>query len=144
MGTDRGCWNRKSTWNKIPWGDNRWQNFLEISHICTKLLRSISVLAKAHHFLFCSLILPYFTYCTEVWGITYKNSLQPIFILQKRAIRIIHKVDFLEHTNPLFYTSKIIKFHDIVEFQTAKFMDKIRNKTANPLTKHILCKRGRL
>ena len=89
-----------------------------IKHIQTKLSRSISVLCKAKHFLnnkslhirYNSLILPYLYYCSEIWVNTYKSSLQPLCILQKRAIRIIHNVTYHEHTNQLFIHSKTLKF----------------------------------
>ena len=89
---------------------------------------------KSLHILFCSLVLPYLNYCTEVWGNTYKGSLEPLFILQKRAIRIIHNVGYREHTNSLFVQSKITKLYDIVEFQTAQFLYKARN---NLLPSHL-------
>ena len=72
-------------------------------------------------------MLPYLNYCVEVWGNTYQNSLQSLFILQKRAIRIIHNTGYLEHTNSLFLQSKVLKLIDLVEFQTAVFMFKARN-----------------
>uniref|UniRef100_A0A8C6SQ40 Reverse transcriptase domain-containing protein n=1 Tax=Neogobius melanostomus TaxID=47308 RepID=A0A8C6SQ40_9GOBI len=107
-----------------------------IKYISTKISRSISVIAKAKHILnikalhilYCSLILPYLYYCTVVWGSTYKNTLKPIVLLQKRAIRVIHKVGFLDHTNSLFLKSKIMKFCDIVEFQTVQMLYKARYK----------------
>ncbi len=75
-----------------------------------KVSRSIAVIHKAKQLLdhnslrtlYCSLVLPYLHYCAEVWGNTYKTSLQSLITLQKRAIRTIHKVNHLEHTNPLF------------------------------------------
>ena len=75
--------------DKINWKSH-------IKYIHNKLARSISVLNKAKHLLnfkslrmlYCSLVLPYMNYCTEVWGNTYKSSLNAITILQKRAIRI--------------------------------------------------------
>jgi len=45
----------------------------------------------------------------EVWGNNYNNSIQSLFILEKRAIHTIHKADYLEHTNPLFLKSKLLK-----------------------------------
>ena len=39
--------------------------------------------------LYCTLVMPYLTYCCEVWGNHYKTRIQSLFILQKRAIRII-------------------------------------------------------
>lgn len=70
-----------------------------------------------------------------MWGNTYKSSLEPLYILQKRAIRIIHNVSYLEHIDPLFVKSKIIKFYDIVEFLTAQFQYKAMN---NLLPSHLL------
>ncbi len=99
--------------------------------------RSIAVIHKAKQLLdhnslrtlYCSLVLPYLHYCAEVWGNTYKTSLQSLTILQKRAIRAVHKVNHLEHTNPLFIQSKRLKFTDIVSYQTAIIMYKAKKQT---------------
>lgn len=106
-----------------------------ITHVKYKVARSIAVINKAKqvldykslHTLYCSLVLPYFHYCAEVWGNNYKSSLQSLIILQKRAIRTIHKVGYQEHTNPLFLQSKLLKFTDIVSYQTAIIMYKAKN-----------------
>ena len=82
--------------------------------------------------MYCSLILPYLTYCVEVWGNTYKTILQPIFILQKKAIRIINKTEYLAATNPLFIHNNTLKLEDIVKFNTATFMYKINNNLLPP------------
>ena len=108
----------------------------QIKHVKSKLSRSISVLGKAKHILdhnslhilYCSMILPYLNYCVEVWGTTYKSSLLPLVTLQKRAIRIINKAGYYDHTNLLFLHSRIIKFNDLVEYQVAQIMFKARNK----------------
>ena len=105
-----------------------------IKYIQTKVSRSISVLSKAKHFLdfnslrmlYCSLVLPYLNYCCEVWGNTYKSSLTGLTVLQKRAIRIIHKVACRDHTNILFLNSNLLKFTDIIEYKTALIMYKAR------------------
>ena len=49
-------------------------------------------------------------------------------MLQKRALRIIHNVGYLEHTNSLFLQSNVFKCTDIVECQTAQVMFKAQNK----------------
>ena len=108
----------------------------QIKHVKSKLSRSISVLGKAKHILdhnslhilYCSMILPYLNYCVEVWGTTYKSSLLPLVTLQKRAIRIINKAGYYDHTNLLFLHSRIMKFNDLVEYQVAQIMFKARNK----------------
>ena len=76
--------------------------------------------------LYCSLVLPYLNYCCEVWGNTYKSALTGLTVLQKRAIRIIHKVNYREHTNMLFFNSKLLKFTDIIKYKTALIMYKAR------------------
>ena len=106
-----------------------------IKHVQSKVSRSIAVINKAKrildkkslHTLYCSLVLPYFQYCIEVWGNNYKTSLNAITCLQKRAIRIINNVGYLEHTNSLFLQSKLLKFADIVQYQTAQIMFKAKN-----------------
>ena len=95
----------------------------------TKLSRSISVINKAKTFLdhnslcilYCSLVLPYLTYCVEVWGNNYKSSLCSLTVLQKRAVRIIHKVGYLDQS---FTISKYI---DIVLYQTVQIMHKAKS-----------------
>ena len=106
-----------------------------IKHVQTKVSRSIAVINKAKrgldqkslHTLYCSLVLHYLQYCVEVWGNNYKTSLKAITILQKRAIRIINNVGFQEHTNSLFLQSKLLKFTDLVDYQTAQTMFKAKN-----------------
>ena len=81
-----------------------------IKHVKTKVSKNIFVMNKVKHvldhktmrILYCSLILPYFTYCVEIWGNTYTTNIKPLVTLQKRAVRIIHKVEAREHTNGLF------------------------------------------
>ena len=52
----------------------------------------------------------------------------PLFLLQKRAIRIIHKVQFREHTNSLFIKSGLLKLTEIIELQTLQIMFKAKNR----------------
>ena len=88
------------------------------------------MLPKLRHFvtisilviLYYSLLYPYFAYGSVVWGNTYHHTINPQFILQKKFIRIITFTNFKEHRNPIFIDLKILKFHDIVWFQTAVFM----------------------
>ena len=43
-------------------------------------------------------------------------NVKPLFLLQKRAIRIITFASFMEHSSPIFKSLKIIKFLDLVKF----------------------------
>lgn len=41
---------------------------------------------NALHIIYCSLILPFFSYCVELWGMTLK-TINPIVMLQKKSNR---------------------------------------------------------
>ena len=69
-------------------------------------------------------IQPHIAYCLPIWGSTFPTHLNSIFILQKRAIRLITNSPYLEHTNPLFQSTHIIKFFDLVKLELASYMYK--------------------
>ena len=48
------------------------------------------------------------------WGNTYSTTLQPLFILQKRAIRLMTFTSFHEHSSPIFRKLNIIKLDDLI------------------------------
>ena len=50
------------------------------------------------------------------WGNSYEFNLHPVFLLQKRVIRIITFSSFFKHTSPFFTSLKIMKFFDHVQF----------------------------
>ena len=69
-----------------------------------------------------SLILPYLMYCIEIWGNTYSSRLRELILLQKRAIRIIDKAGFRDHTSGIFKRLKLLKFVDLSYYQTCVLM----------------------
>ena len=85
---------------------------------------SVFLNSNALRILYCSLFLPYINYCCEIWGVTYKNTTNPIVIQQKRAIRIVSKVGKREHTSKLFCQLNILKFTDLVDIKVAVIMYK--------------------
>ena len=82
---------------------------------------------KSLYLLYCSLVLPHISYCVEVWGNNYKTVINPIFLLQKKAIRIVSKTDYYSPTNPLFIELKTLKLLDLVDLNTALLMYKAHN-----------------
>lgn len=80
------------------------------------------------HIFYNTFILPYLNYGVESWGNTYKTNLQSISILQKRAIRIINNIGYLQQTNGLFLQSNNLKFMELVKFKIAQIMFKARNR----------------
>ena len=101
-----------------------------IQYLCKKVKRSIGILSKLRHYvtsnvliqLYYSFIYPYLIYGIPVWGNTYASTLKPLFILQKRTIRLITFSKFDEHTSPLFKQLGILKLPDIVYLHNALFM----------------------
>ena len=83
------------------------EHILEVSK---KLARGIGILLKLRHFVnlaslvqvYYSIIYSFLTYGIIVWGNTYSSNLQPLIILQKKAIQIITFSDFRAHTSPIF------------------------------------------
>ena len=52
-------------------------------------------------------------------GYVYQPTLQPLFTLQKKAIRIIIFSNFTEHLSPLFKDLNVIKLCFIIALQIA-------------------------
>lgn len=63
-------------------------------------------------------------YCCVIWGNSYKTHTQSILPLQKKAVRIIHKVNHRAHTKQLFIKSKLLKLHDLIKYRTVQIMFK--------------------
>ncbi len=60
------------------------------------------------------------SYGLSAWG--NGATAQRIFLLQKRAIRIINKKKYRSHTEPLFKSNNILKLDDLYKLQVALFM----------------------
>ena len=77
--------------------------------------------------LYFSLIHPHLTYCIHLWGTAAKTKINSLFLLQKRALRIICKSGYLSHTNELFISCGILKLLDLYVYYTGIFMFKYVN-----------------
>lgn len=84
--------------------------------------------SRALYILYNTMIVPYLTYCIEVWGNACKTYTQSIFILQKRAIRIITRKRYRDPTNPLFLQLKLLKFNELVDYSILQIMLKAHKK----------------
>ena len=81
-----------------------------VSHVMKKTRKNIGLISKLRYFvntntlvsLYYALIYPFFVYSLLAWGNTYESNVIPLFILQKRTIRIITFSSFTEHTGPFF------------------------------------------
>ena len=103
-----------------------------INIVRNKIAKNVSVMNRVKHVLtssalyslYCTLVMPYLTYCCEVWGNNYKTRIHSLFILQKRAIRICLNTDYKCHTKPLFYQLRSLNVFDTIDFNSLVFMCK--------------------
>ena len=56
--------------------------------------------------LYYTLIYPYLTYCNLIWASTYVTNLERIYLLQKRAVRLISKTDYRVPSKPSLYENE--------------------------------------
>ena len=63
-----------------------------------------------------TLILPHLSYGCEIWGNTYDCRIKDLVLLQKRAIRLIDKVGYRDHTSNIFRKYNLLKFKDLIDF----------------------------
>ena len=72
--------------------------------------------------LYNTLVLPYLSYCTLIWGDKNNSFTESLFILQKKLIRTCTYSLWLEHTTPLFLALNKLKIRDIYTYQLAIHM----------------------
>ena len=77
--------------------------------------------------LYNTLIHPYLSYCNIIWGSAKVSSLNSLFLLQKRAVRMCTNSDFKASSGPLFNKLKILKIFDLNKYLTATFLFKFTN-----------------
>ena len=102
-----------------------------ISTISRKISKVIGVLCRLKHFLPCSVLKTIYTalinchlnYGILLWG----GKAEPLFKLQKKAMRVITNSAPFSHTEPLFIDLKVLKVKDIYQLQQLKFAHKLFN-----------------
>ena len=87
------------------------------------------------------LVYPYLTYGATIWGNASKVSIDPLYIYQKKAVRLItnnniRNDDFVyPHSAPLFNNLRILTVYDIFKLELLKFVfDSLRK--LNPVQFH--------
>ena len=82
--------------------------------------------------LYFSLVYPYLYYCVEAWGASCVTIVQPLFILQKKILRLICNIPYYESSNPAFLELRILKLPDIYEYFTIIYFFKVLNSNRAP------------
>ena len=101
-----------------------------MNDIARKVAKNIGIINKVKTIfsermllmLYFTMIYPYLSYGNIVWGSTYSSTLQRIFLLQKRIIRIISNSPFLAHSKPLFQKLGLLNIFNINISQTSNFV----------------------
>ena len=109
-----------------------------INHIRSKISVSLVYINRSKKFLtyniksllYKALIESHLQYCITIWGGAPINSLKPLEIIQKKAIRIITGKKYNSHCDPLFARTKNLKIKDLYELSCLKFAQSIINKYA--------------
>ena len=74
------------------------------------------------HVLYSLYVTPYLSYCNIVWATKVTTQITKLFILQKKAIRIITHSRWNSHTSLLFRNKYILKLNDLNTFLVGCFM----------------------
>ena len=125
-----------------------WKSHL--SQKATHIVKTTSVMSRLKHFvphkvlksIYNALIAPQLSYAILAWGNVSNREMTRLKIVQKKAVRIIHKSKYNSHCNPLFRKSQLLKVDDIYVTECTKLIIKSRQKTlpeyfANQLTMNL-------
>ena len=101
-----------------------------ISAVYDKVSKVIGVLCKSRRYLPLntlktlnnSLFLPYINYCSLIWASTYASYLKPLYVLQKKAVRVITFSPPRTSSKPLFSKHNILSLYSIYKFHVACFV----------------------
>ena len=130
--------------NKLSFKDH-------ITHITNKISKTIGIFYKLRHYLpmgaltrlYNSLIYPYLIYCISIWGATSRAHTDRLLLLQKKIVRIITHSNYLDHSNPLFHITGILKFEDLFFYLLSIDAYKININNAFTLPDHQYATRNR-
>ena len=120
--------------DKLNWKDH-------VSFVCRKVARGLGVIIKARKVLrneslknlYYSFIYPYLIYCNQVWGSACKTNIEPLFILQKKALRIITGVHPRSPSEPLFCQLKFLNCENIFKYIVGRLMYRVYHEELTTL-----------
>jgi hypothetical protein len=63
-------------------------------------------------------------YCLESWGSSYESTLEPIYMLQKKCIRIINRLKKCQSTDNFFLKCNILSVYKLFYFRISQLVYK--------------------
>jgi hypothetical protein len=103
-------------------------NFNEhINYIASKISKCNGILYRTKYYfphntmlhIYNSLFLPYIQYGIQAWGNSSVNNINKLIILQKRAVRNINNLSYLDHTAIYFKNNKILDIRKLFIYVTS-------------------------
>ena len=127
---------------------------VRLDNLTKKITRSIGIMYKIRPFvpnnilikLNYALIYPRLLYAIQVWGSTFDKYINPLFILQKKVVRLISHVKIQDdngnyiHSSLLFKDLRVLKIKDIFRNQIAVLVFDCLQGTSYQEYKHIKLK----
>jgi hypothetical protein len=101
-----------------------------INTIKAKISKSLFCISRLKNFLpasalrtlYFSLVHPHLLYCINIYSMATKTKLNELFLMQKKAVRIVCSEKYNAHTAPLFRSNKMLPLHDLITYHRLKFM----------------------
>ena len=115
--------------------DDRLSWKIHITSTCKKISRCIGILGKVSNalsqnillLLYNAIVLPHLHYGILLWGSTSKSHIDQLFILQKKALKIVFKLPKLTPTVYLFQSKRILTIYQLHDLYCGIFMFKFQN-----------------
>jgi hypothetical protein len=83
---------------------------------------------RIRKYIYSSLIESHLRFGSIIYGAANPKHLEPISVLQRKAIRQVANCNFISHTDPLFKSFGFIKHSDIIHLDQTIFMQQYSNK----------------
>ena len=118
-----------------------YRGFNIISYVKNKISKGIGIMYKARNYinkkaligLYHSYIYPYFIYCIESWGNASNCHLDPLFVIQKRILRILTFSSYDVPSDSLFKHTNILPLYKLVHYRIGIMMYKYANYLLPPV-----------
>ena len=119
-----------------------------IDYLCKKLNRALFCMrrikntlnTKSLRTLYFTLFHSHLLYCIKIFSCTKQSNITRIILLQKKAIRLISKANYRDHTAPLFHLHNILPFDKILTMHRMTFMHSIHYEYAHTSFNNIWTK----
>lgn len=89
-----------------------------IEHVRNKMSSGIAALARCRNLLpkalkqniYFAFVHSHMSYCLPLYGLNYFNKISPIHMLQKRALRLVNSLGYLDSVRPIYKRDDILPF----------------------------------